>query len=48
MENTIQKSLNKKGEENENNNNNNVRDKNDFYSLDVNNSSGRQVNENEG
>ena len=49
VENTIQKSLNKKGEENENNdNNNNVRDKNDFYSLDVNNSSGRQVNENEG
>ena len=39
------KSLNNK--KNEEDDNTNVRDKEDFYSLDVHNSSGRKVNEND-
>ena len=45
VENTIKKSLNNK--KNEEDDNTNVRDKEDFYSLDVHNSSGRKVNEND-
>ena len=39
------KSINKQG--NNNNDNASVRDKDDYYTVDVNNTSGRQMNENE-
>ena len=43
MENSVKKSINKKNKEDANTS---VRDKEDFYSLDVNNTSQRKVNEN--
>ena len=39
------KSVNKQG--NKNTDNTTVRDKDDFYTVDINNTSGRQINENE-
>ena len=44
VENSVKKSINKKNKEDANTS---VRDKEDFYSLDVNNTSQRKVNENE-